>query len=83
MNLARVSNWFSQKRKPRLDLLIFAAMLALTWSVYKLSHGAQWAEQIGFAAVFCALIWLKDDSPVGRWLIIAIIAGGTLLSFLI
>jgi hypothetical protein len=82
MNLARVNNWFSKRRTPRLDLLIFAAMLMLTWSVYKLSHGAQWAEKIGFATVFCALIWMKDESPSGRWLVIGIVTVGTALSLL-
>jgi len=82
MNLMKFGNWLRERRTPGLDWLIFTALLALSWSVYKLSHGAQWAEQIGFATLFCVLIWMKDESPSGRWMMIGIIAVGTLLSIL-
>jgi hypothetical protein len=83
MNPLRLMERYFESRPPRLDLLIFAALLALSWSVYKWSDHARWAEHLGLAAVFCALIWLKDDSPAGRWLIIGIIAVGTLLSIVL
>jgi hypothetical protein len=79
----KFGNWLRERKTPRLDWLIFTALLALSWSVYQWSHGAQWAEQMGFAALFCALIWMKDESPLGRWLMIGIIAAGTVVSILI
>lgn len=78
MNLVKSGKRYFERRTPRLDLLIFAVLLALTWSVYEWSNGALWSEQIGLATVFCVLIWMKDDSPAGRWLIIVMIAAGTI-----
>jgi len=33
--------------------------------------------------LFCGLIYMRDDSPSGRWITIGIIAVGTLLSILL
>lgn len=71
------------RRTPRRDLLVFAALLALTWSIYKWSNGAMWAEQIALATAFCALIWMKEDTVAGRWLFIAVVATGTLAAILL
>lgn len=71
------------RRRPRRDLLVFATLMALSWSIYKWSDGAMWAEQTGLATVFCALIWMKEDTVAGRWLIIAVVATGTLAAILL
>jgi hypothetical protein len=83
MNSMKLRNWLSHRRAPRLEWLIFATLLVLSWSVYHFSHGAQWSEQIGFATLFSVLIWMKDDSPTGRWVMIGIIAVGTVVSILL
>jgi hypothetical protein len=43
-------------------------------------EGAAWMKRLTMALLFCGLIYMRDDSPSGRWLTIAIIAIGTLLS---
>jgi len=80
MNLANFTGRFLWGRTPQRNLLIFAMVLALTWSVYKWSHEAAWAQQIGLASFFSLLIWMKDESQWGRLLLISIIVGGTILA---
>ncbi|MDZ7360189.1 MAG: hypothetical protein ONB46_05615 [candidate division KSB1 bacterium] len=43
-------------------------------------EGAAWMKRLTMGVLFCGLIYMRDDSPSGRWLTIAIIAIGTLLS---
>jgi hypothetical protein len=47
------------------------------------ADGAAWMKQLTLGTLFCGLIYMRDDSPSGRWLTIAIIAAGTLLSILL
>ena len=45
------------------------------------SNFAVWIERLSMCALFCALLYLRDQSSQDRWLAIAIMIGGTLLSF--
>ena len=47
------------------------------------SNGAVWMKRLTMGMLFCGLIYMRDDSPAGRWLTIGIIAAGTLLSILL
>jgi hypothetical protein len=45
--------------------------------------GAAWTKRLTMAMLFCGLIYMRDDSPSGRWVTIGIIAVGTALSILL
>gem|GEM_PF-4499151 len=56
-----------------------AAVFLFGFLIYAV-EGAAWMKRLTMALLFCGLIYMRDDSPSGRWLTIAIIAIGTLLS---
>jgi hypothetical protein len=47
------------------------------------THSAAWMKRLTLCMLFCGLIYMRDDSPQGRWVAIGIIAAGTLLSILL
>jgi hypothetical protein len=47
------------------------------------SDGAPWMKRLTMGMLFCSLIYMRDDSPSGRWIAIGIIAVGTLLAILL
>jgi hypothetical protein len=47
------------------------------------TNGAAWMKRLTLCMLFCGMIYVRDDSPQGRWIAIGIIAAGTLLSILL
>lgn len=47
------------------------------------SNGAPWMKRLTMGMLFCGLIYVRDDSPSGRWVTIGIIAIGTLFTLLL
>jgi len=47
------------------------------------TDGAAWTKRLTMGMLFCGLIYMRDNSPSGRWVTIGIIAVGTLLSILL
>lgn len=43
----------------------------------------QWLVRVSMAALFCTVIYLREQASTDRWLAIAIITAGTLLSIVL
>ena len=63
-------------------LLGLTAVFLFGFLIYA-SDGAAWMKRLTMSMLFCGLIYMRDDSPSGRWITIGIIAVGTLLSILL
>lgn len=70
------------KRLLRYRAAGLAAVFLFGFLIYAVD-GAAWMKRLTMGMLFCGLIYMRDDSPSGRWLTIAIIAIGTLLSILL
>ncbi len=63
-------------------LLPLVAVLLLGLLIW-VSDYAQWAVRLTMGALFCSIIYLREESSSERWIAIGIIALGTLLSLLL
>ena len=72
--------WGKRLLRHRLTGLI--AVLLFGFYIYG-SNGAPWMKRLTMGMLFCGLIYMRDDSPAGRWVTIGIIAVGTLLAILL
>jgi len=70
------------KRILRHRLTGLIAVLLFGFYIYA-SNGAPWMKRLTMGMLFCGLIYMRDDSPSGRWVAIGIIAAGTLLALLL
>ena len=70
-------------RKPLLSnpLIIIVIIIGIAMWIH-MSDLAQWAVRLSLCALFCTLIYFRDDASNDRWVAIGIIAAGTLLSLL-
>jgi hypothetical protein len=70
------------KRFLRHRLAGLAAVFLFGFFIYA-SNGAPWMKRLTMCMLFCGLIYVRDDSPRGRWVAIGIITAGTLLAMLL
>ena len=63
-------------------LASLAAVFLFGFFIYA-SNSAPWMKRLTMCTLFCGLIYMRDDSPSGRWVAIGIIAAGTLLAILL
>jgi len=70
------------KRLLRHRLTGLAAVFLFGFYIYA-SNVAPWMKRLTMGTLFCGLIYMRDDSPSGRWITIGIIAIGTLLAILL
>jgi len=71
-----------KKRILRHRLTGLVAFFLFGFFIYA-SDGAPWMKRLTMGMLFCGLIYMRDDSPSGRWVTIGIIAVGTLLAILL
>ncbi len=64
---------------PAVGLVVILLLIALIFN----SHLEQWLMRLSMAALFCTVIYLRDNANADRWIAIAIIAAGTLLSLVL
>ncbi|MGH7492129.1 MAG: hypothetical protein ACREOO_07005 [bacterium] len=69
--------WANSRTGIRILLLLF--VMAMTVGMAAFDLGERF-ERVSMCAFFCAVSYFRDQSAEDRWLAIAIMAGGTLLS---
>lgn len=71
-------NWPS---RANLIVGLIILLVVIAFSYYE--HLAPWLVRLSLCALFCSVIYLREQSRTDRWLTIGIIATGTLLSVLL
>jgi len=67
---------------PYVNRLIVVVIIVFFGFLIYLSDYAQWAIRLSMATLFCSIIYVRDSTSNDRWIAIAIIAIGTLLSLI-
>lgn len=75
-----MKNWNLPSRA-HLILGFVVLLLVLAFSYYE--QLAPWLVRVSLCALFCSIIYLREESRVDRWLTIGLIAAGTMLSILL
>lgn len=64
---------------PAVGIVVILLLIAVLFN----SHLEQWLIRLSMCALFCTVIYVRDNANTDRWITIAIIAGGTLLSLVL
>ncbi len=77
MNPQKILAWINSRSGLRLLLLLLVVTLTVMMAAFDLGERF---ERISMCAFFSAVLYFRDHVSEDRWLAIAIMAGGTLLS---
>lgn len=77
MNQHKLLAWANSRSGLRILLLLFVMAMTVVMAAFDLGERF---ERISMCAFFCGVLYFRDHSSEDRWLAIAIMAGGTLLS---
>lgn len=73
-------NWkWPALTSPAVGLVVVLLLIAVIFN----SALEQWLIRLAMCALFCTVIYLRDNANADRWIAIAIIAAGTLLSLVL
>ena len=77
MKIQKLLAWVNSQAGIRILLLLLVMAMTVGMATFELGERF---ERVSMCAFFCAVLYFRDQSAEDRWLAIAIIAGGTLLS---
>ena len=77
MNLQKIFAWANSRAGFRILMLLFVVAMAAGMAIFDLDERF---KRVSMCAFFCAVLYFRDHASEDRWLAIAIMAGGTLLS---